>query len=148
MTKKTFLAAAGLFALTAIVAAFTYFLIESRQQNGNYVLVYFFNAAQGVLEAERRIVPTGWERTGDELLLQAAFNFVLREPNSSALTRPWPDLHAYRYFLYGNVLVAEFDESYLELEPLTEAMFRSALTLTMVDLPFVNSVEIRLITNN
>ena len=147
MTKRTFLAAGGLLVLTVAVAVFVYFLVGVQQQNENYVMVYFFNAAEGSLEAERRVVPTEWELTGDDLLLTAAFNFVMRAPKSGALTQPWPDMSSYRYFLDGDKLVVEFGESYLELEPLTEAMFRSALTLTMVDLPFVNSVEIRLITD-
>ena len=148
MKKKTFFAAGGLLALTMVAAAFVYYFVDARQQNGNYVNVYFFNAAAGNLEAERRAVPTDWELTGNELLLQAAFNFVLREPNSVILTRPWPELNVYRYFLEGDVLVAMFGEDYLELEPLTEAMFRSSLTLTMVDLPFINSVEIRIVSDN
>ena len=148
MTKKTFFAAGGLLALTVVVAAFAYFLVGGRNHDENYVSVYFFNAALGSLESERRAVPADWELSGDMLLLQAAFSFVQREPNSAILSRPWPEMYVYRYFLDGDVLVVEFGESYLELESLTEALFRSALTLTMVELPFVDSVKIRLITDN
>ena len=145
MTKKTLLAAGGLIAIAVVVVALVYFLAENRQNNGNYVLVYFFNASEGRLQAEQRTMPIGWELTDYNLLLEATFNSVLQGPNSGALSRPWPDLDVHRYFLDGDVLVVEFGESYLELEPLAEAKFRSALTLTMVNLPFVNSVEIRLV---
>ena len=145
MTKKTLLAAGGLIAITVIAAVFIYFFVESRQNNGNYVLVYFFNASTGSLKAEQRAVPIGWAVTDYDLLLEATLNSVLQGPNSGSLSRPWPVLDVRRYFLDENVLVVEFGESYQELEPLTEAKFRSALTLTMVQFPFVNSVEIRLV---
>ena len=148
MKKRTFIAVGGLLVMTLAVAVFVYFLIDNWQQNGNYVMVYFFNASMGSLEAEQRAVPTDWELTGDDLLMQAAFTFALRAPRSTALSRPWPDMYAYRIFLDGEVLVAEFSESYLILDPLTEAIFRSALTLTMVDLPFINSVELRFISES
>ena len=146
--KRRFFAIGGMLVLSAVVAVFVYFLVGIRQQNEDYIYVYFFNAANGRLEPERRALPTEWEMSGDELLLTAAFNFVQRAPRSAALTRPWPDMYIYRYFLYGDKLVAEFGESFVGAEPLTEALFRSALTLTMVDLPFVNSVEIRFIADD
>ena len=148
MAKKTLLTTAGLLVLTVITVVLIYFVVESRHQDGNYVMVYFFNSTLGSLESERWDVPTNWDLSGDELLLQAAFSFVQREPNSGSLSRPWPEVYVYRYFLDGNMLVVEFSESYLELEPLTEALFRSALTLTMVDLSFINYVELRLIDVN
>jgi len=45
--------------------------------------------------------------------------------------------------MYGSTLTAVFCESYLEILPLQEALFRSAFTLTMLGLPFVDNVIIR-----
>ena len=148
MIKRTFFAAGGLLMLTVIVAVIVFLLARPTQISGYYVMVYFFNASTGSFEAEQRAVPVEWELEWDSLMMKAALSFVLDEPNSGSLRRPWHDLSVYRFFLEGDKLVVEFGEDYLELEPLAEAMFRSAFTLTMVDLPFINSVEIRLLTND
>ena len=151
MTKKTFAAAAGLLVLTGAFAFFVYFTFGGTYQYGDFVSVYFFNESEGRLEPEQILVPYNWELTGNELLMQAAMHFLFSEPRSSSLTRAWPDFDmvpVVRYYLNDDVLVAEFSEKYNELEPLAEALFRSALTLTMTNLPFVRSVEIRVSGSN
>ena len=153
MVKKMSLLISGLVLLMAVVLGFVYFLFDMRQQDENVIQVYFFNAARGKLEAEFHVLPADWEVTGNDLFLQAAFNFVFREPISGSLSRPWPDVSEipyliYRYYLDEDVLIAEFKESYLEIYPLTEALLRSALTLTMTALPFVNAVEVRVLEGN
>ena len=148
MNKKT-VVLAGCAMVVAVAALLLLVYFFNGSQDGNTVTVYFFNESEGRLLPVRKAVPGAWQATGDTLLMMAAFNFVFMEPSSSALSRPWPtlcEMPLKNYFFYEQKLVVEFYEEYNEIEPLSEALFRSALTLTMTSLPFIETVEVRIVT--
>lgn len=145
-TKSLVLAGCAIAVVSALLLF--HFAFWNSTQNGNSVHVYFFNEQEGRLQPVRLAVPDVWQATGNALFMQAAFNLIFTEPPSSSLTRPWPDLHEMsfiQYFLYEQTMVVEFGEYYNEVEPLLEALFRSALTLTMTGLPFIETVEVRIV---
>jgi len=122
--------------------------------------VFFFNPEYGHLEPEGRPWPTDdlefWVASGSEhwdyntkiVWVGSAIALLSQQPYNSRLTSVWPSLDSDTlFFLYFHIsdstLVATFCNSYLEMAPLEEALFRSAFTLTMLSLPFVDDVVIR-----
>jgi len=111
--------------------------------------VYFFNPTEGRLYAESRPWPYGNQNDW----VAAAIGHLRFPPNSNALVSTWPAINPLlgveetpflqNVAMQGNVLVADFYESYAAMPPLQEALFRSALTLTMTNLTFVDYVLIR-----
>ena len=116
--------------------------------------VYFFNSAEGRLDAEIR----PWPSPQEDVVQWAAIaiGYLLDGPGGS-LARTWPDVEfsefitgLYMYYPmddYGNVLdsvlVAAFSELYNEMTALDEALFRSAFTLTMAGIPGIDRVMFR-----
>jgi len=115
----------------------------------NQMLIYFFNPAEGQLYPESRPWPYG----DQDDWVNAAIGHLRFPPNSRHLTSTWPDINPLlgeevtpflrHAGMHGSTLIAEFYESYMVMPPLQEALFRSALTLTMVSLPFIDEVKIR-----
>jgi len=109
--------------------------------------VYFFNARAGELQPENLPVsPRGFY----VLSHMAGLNWVssalenLDRPPSGNLLSTWPDTATILdYNLDERILVITLHPSYLETPPLQEALFRSALTLTMVTGPYVDDVVLR-----
>jgi len=115
----------------------------------NQIQVYFFNPSEGRLQSEGRPRPYGYQHDW----VSAAIGHLRFPPNSNRLTSTWPNINPLigveetpfllEFSMYESTLVANFYESYLEMPPLQEALFRSAFTLTMVGLPFIDDVKIR-----
>jgi len=111
--------------------------------------IYFFNPAEGRLYAESRPWPHGDQN--DWVL--AAVGHLRFPPNSYVLRSTWPAFNPLlgveetpflqRIGMQGSTLIAEFYPSYLDMSPIEEALFRSALTLTMTGMSFVDEVLIR-----
>jgi hypothetical protein len=115
--------------------------------------VYFFSPSDGQLYSEGRPWPHGnqleWVR--------AAAGHLRFSPNNNRLSSTWPDINpllgeeeipfVMDFSIFERTLIAEFYDSYLEMPPLQEALFRSAFTLTMVGLPFIDEVIIRVNDN-
>ena len=104
--------------------------------------VYFFNSSAGHLNYEELAVnprdfiqPYG----GSLNWVSLALANLQRPPGNLAST--WPDTATViNYDLDDRTLVINFLDDYLETPPIQEALFRSALTLTMVSGPFVDEV--------
>jgi spore germination protein GerM len=100
--------------------------------------IYFFNAAQGILETEEReFIP----RPEDAL-------FQLFEgPRKKSLSRVFPNVELKEFltdfFVEDEIVFAEFSHLYDEMPPVEEILFRSAFTLTMASLPNIRGVIFR-----
>jgi len=111
--------------------------------------IYFFNASAGRLDAELQPRPQG----GDAIeLVRVAMGHLMNDPkDTSNLARTWPEGLEFLEFVIGihmdaeidNMLVLTFSDHYRNMSPLNEALFRAALTLTMVGIPYIESVKIR-----
>jgi len=108
--------------------------------------VYFFNLTDGRLEPEPRplpaaqVTPTGAVFVSREQSVWAAIGHLMEPPEGSRLSRPWPDMELDEIFIHlssrGQTVTAVFPQTYLEMTPLQEALFRAAFTLTMVGMDF------------
>jgi len=111
-----------------------------------HISVYFFNPSEGRLDAELRPAPQenaesfwAWVNT--------ALAHLISGPTEHSLSRVGPDIELSDLVLdidfYDGTLITTFSEYYREMAPLEEALFRSAFTLTMAVLPFIDSVILR-----
>jgi len=139
-------ASAALAVVFGVVLMFILFLGGRDQFFPGQMQIYFFNPAEGRLSAEGRPWPVGDEN----FLVASAISELSMTPTNRRLTSIWPsaprdlDSPFFRYpVIYDGTLIAVFCESYLEMQPLQEALFRSAFTLTMLGLPFIDNVIIR-----
>ena len=115
--------------------------------------VFFFNPSEGLLYSEGRPWPYGFQSDW----VSAAIGHLRFPPNNNRLVSTWPDINPLlgeeetpflrSINMYESTLIIEFYDSYLRMPPLQEALFRSALTLTMVGLPFIDEVKIRVNDN-
>jgi len=110
--------------------------------------VYFFDPAQGILYPEDRAWPQGDQSVW---VSNTLWNLMLG-PNNDRLEGVWPP-HSHpdiennwelwqSWHMAEDTIVLTFDETYFLMPPLQEAFFRSALTLTMLELPFIEAVKI------
>jgi len=100
--------------------------------------VYFFNPQAGELQAENMPVSTQ-----DLYWLPAAFAMMQATPGRN-LSSTWPEgLLSPVFAQHQQTLFLTFDESYLQLPPFDEALFRSALTLTLTAFPDIDEVVFR-----
>jgi len=121
--------------------------------NQSQIQVYFFNPSEGRLQPEWRPRPYGYQPDW----ISAAIGHLRLPPNSNRLSSTWPNINPLigveetpfllDFHMDESTLVADFYNSYLEMPPLQEALFRSAFTLTMVGLPFIDEVKIRVNDN-
>lgn len=113
------------------------------------IQVYFFSPSEGQLVPEGRPIPHGYQ----EDWVAAAIGHLRFPPNSNRLNSTWPNINPLigveetpfllNFYIHEGALTAEFYDSYLEMPALQEALFRSALTLTMVNLGFIDEVIFR-----
>lgn len=110
--------------------------------------VYFFNMQSGTLQAENlpidvRDFRLTMPQEGNVNWVTAAFANMRRPPGRN-LSSVWPEeVYPLDYSLDEGLLFITFSESYTQLPPLDEALFRSALTLTMTAGPYVDEVILR-----
>ena len=143
---------AGVVVLVAISAVVLVFILRGQGHDifsSNQIQVYFFSPSEGRLVSEGRPEPHGnqleWVST--------ALGHLRFPPNSNRLSSTWPNINPLigieetpfllDFSVRDGVFTAEFYDSYLEMPPLQEALFRSALTLTMVNMSFIDEVIIR-----
>jgi len=111
--------------------------------------IYFFNPTEGYLQAESRPWPYGFARDW----VAAAIGHLRFAPNSRDLVSAWPDINPLLgveetpflldFVINERTLIVDFSDAYMEMSPMQEALFRSAFTLTMVHLGFIDEVKIR-----
>lgn len=108
----------------------------------HHMQVYFFSPNEGRLYAEGRTPPPG----DNYAMVMYAVRQLAQAPLSNGLTGTWPAVPYDKLLadltLDGNTLVATFYDAYMDMSPLEEALFRSAFTLTMVGMYFIDSVQI------
>lgn len=145
--KKKIIIALAIFIALIICGVAAYFIVSfaSDDDTRGRLAVYFFNASAGRVESELRNLPPDESHLQIDMALQ---HFAFG-PESSNLSGVWPQGVAIRDFLTDmyvedKILIAEFSELYGELPPLDEVIFRSAFTLTMLDLPDIDGVLFRL----
>jgi len=115
---------------------------------GREMRVYFFNPQAGQLQAENLPISirdfrftSPWEN--DLNWVFAAFANMQRPPSRN-LSSTWPEeVYPISYAMDERILFLIFNESYMDLSPLDEALFRAALTLTMTAGPYVDEVILR-----
>jgi len=111
--------------------------------------VFFFSPSEGRLQSENRPWPYGNQHDW----VSAAIGHLRFPPNSNRLISTWPNINPLigveetpfllSFRMHESTLIANFYDSYLEMPPLQEALFRSAFTLTMVGSSFIDEVIIR-----
>ena len=150
-TRKRIVVAAAVILLICCGIVLT-FALRGRVQDifapaGREMRVYFFNPQAGQLQAEnlpinsRDFTAPAWE--ADLNWVFAAFANMQRPPGRN-LSSIWPEaVYPISYVVDEQILFLTFDESYLDLPTLDEALFRAALTLTMTAGPYVNEVILR-----
>jgi len=136
----------------AVVLLATVVIVAVNRGNINLGLqtqmqVYFFSPAEGTLSPEDRSWPQG---NRDEWIFNVMWS-LLGGPNSNRLVSVWPPHQNPEiednwgiwqgWHMEDSTLVLIFDESYFDMAPLQEALFRSAITLTMTGLSFVDEVR-------
>jgi hypothetical protein len=140
MTKKIIIASAASVVLI-ICCAIIFFLPDFDDDNEGRLPIYYFNAAEGRLVAEFRDMPYG----NHEEQVNAALRYFSYEPRGGGLTRTWPAYVEPRDLIEAiqiddGVLHITFSEMYSQMEPLDEALFRSAFVLTFTALPYIDSI--------
>ena len=139
--------------LVAALVVVLVFTLPNQEGNifspGPQAQIYFFSSSEGRLVAEGRPWPHGNQLEW----VAAALGHLRFPPNNSRLTSTWPNINPLigieetpfllDFSVWEGTMVAEFYDSYLEMPPLQEALFRSALTLTMVNSGFIDEVIIR-----
>jgi len=160
--KLTIIASALVLSIVAISIALVFAIGNRNILQHGQLQVFFFDAAEGRLYPEGRPWPTEdlyfWVDSGTEnwdyntkiVWAGTTIGLLSQPPDNSQLSSVWPafafdpDMPFFLYFhIQDRTLVATFHESYLEMTPLDEALFRSAFALTMMSLPFINDVVIR-----
>ena len=115
---------------------------------GREMRVYFFNSQAGQLQAENLPINTSdfrfaspWEN--DLNWIHAAFANMQRPPGRN-LSSVWPEaVHPIDYVVDERILFLFFNEAYLDMSPLEEALFRTALVLTITAGPYIDEVILR-----
>ncbi|MCL1843628.1 MAG: GerMN domain-containing protein [Defluviitaleaceae bacterium] len=142
--KKKIIIAGAIFAILLMVGGILYFVIGRALDDEGVmrVPIYFFDAAQGRLDAEFRRLPP--ERPDD--WIKTTLNYLNAGPQSAYLSGVWPvgiDGLVTDFYISDAVLFVMFSDMYTEIPPADEIIFRSAFTKTMVSLPYIESVMIR-----
>ena len=111
--------------------------------------VYFFNSSAGVLVAEHLPISSlDFIFTAPQeydLNWVAAALANMQRPPARGLSTTWPETAVIAdYMLDRRVLTIVLNESYSELPALDEALFRTALTLTLTAGPYIDEVKLRL----
>ena len=140
-------------ATVILIAAYSRVTTQASQ-----LQVFFLNSSEGILEPESHpwpdddlefwIDPGTWYDDTKIVWVGTTIGLLSQPPESNQLTSVWPTFdNNPPFFLYFHItdrtLVATFYDSYLKMSPLEEALFRSAFTLTMISLPFIDDAIIR-----
>jgi len=100
--------------------------------------VYFFNPQAGELQAEN--IPI----TQDFNWVLTAFENMQHPPGRN-LSSTWPEtILPPVYAHHQQTVFLTFDDAYLQLSAFDEALFRSALTLTLTAWPYIDEVIFRI----
>ena len=114
----------------------------------NMINVYFFNPATGRLEAERRVMPEGNYRD----ISFGLWEMIVAGPESSALSGVFPEnmignvkeIRNFRPTLEDRGIrwfEVYMNSYYLEVPPISEVIFRSAVVWTFTDLDWITDVR-------
>jgi len=118
---------------------------------GNMINVYFFNPQTGRLEAERREMPEGNYLE----IAQELWDILVRGPESASLSGVFPEnmipgvggsVSEIRNFQPTQedrgirYLEVDLTTDYLEVSPISEVIFRSAVVWTFTELDWINNV--------
>ena len=127
--------------------------------------IFFFNVSEGQFIPESR--PWPCTNTNRYQWIETAMSYMMDNPSRGDLASVWPNIPQdeliEKFYFHcicnenkdcgecingvcdscSNMLIIEFSELYNEIPPLDEALFRSALTLTMTGFEFVDSVIFR-----
>ena len=124
----------------ALCALFIATLLHNQSQyDDDRVAVYFFNEMNHRLQGEFIARPQG----AYVQQLHALITQMQEAPQHMMLRSLWPNVPLYSVDLDDGIAILLFANSYVNLPPLEEALFRSALVLTLTSLPFVQAVEMR-----
>jgi len=148
--SRRYLATGGIIlavVMLVIIAVLVLFRSDINLGFQGQMQVFFFSPSDGTLAPEDRPWPQG---NRDEWIFNAMW-ILMGGPNSNRLAGVWPphqnpeiednwgiwkDWH-----MDESTLVLTFDESYFLMQPLQEALFRSAITLTMTSFSFIDEVR-------
>lgn len=151
ISKKWMIATGIIIAAALIISASTMFFLSETGVLPNRMAVYFFSPSMGQLVSENRIWPEG----DNNMRIQQTLMYLASEPDDRTLTSTWPTAELnelitsmYMDGHYNDMLVVNFTENFNEMSPLEESLFRSAFTLTLMELPFVGSVKFRVASYN
>jgi len=150
IVSKRVLIIGGIILSLVLAAVIVVVLLSRNNINLSFqgqVQVYFFSPTDGALLPEDRPRPQGNQ---DEWIFNIMWSLMIG-PNSNRLTSVWPPHQNPEiednwgiwkgWRMEDDTLVLNFDESYFLMQPLQEALFRSAVTLTMTGLGFVEEVR-------
>jgi spore germination protein GerM len=99
--------------------------------------VFYLNPAAGRLESVEVTIAAA----GPEAQVEAMLSYFFGEPRSAALESAWPEgIGISSIVLYDDLIAFAFPPAYRQIHARTEALFRTALTLTLTELPFVERV--------
>jgi len=158
-----------LLVIIGVFALIIFLVVRNSNQYLSRMPIFFFNVSEGQFVPESRPWPTNVTR---EVWVETAMSYMMDNPGRGGLTSVWPSnipkeqlienfyfhcqcddyedcgecYNGVCYFC-PNILIIEFSELYNEIPPLDEALFRSALTLTMTNFNFVDSVIFKTPTN-
>ena len=140
----------GAIAVIALIALYTvifsHYRVFNNPYEGNMMNVYFFNPASGRLEPERRAIPEGNYRQVASYL----WEMLSLGPESASLSNVFPEnltgrteLRVLRttYIDFGvRTIEVDFNEDYLDIPPISEVIFRSAMVWTFTELDWVEDI--------
>jgi len=151
-TRKIKASGLAIVIMLIIYAVITMYSENALIEEGNMINVYFFNPQTGRLEAERRVMPEGnYLEVSQEL-----WEMLVRGPESAFLSgifpesldagaggsvreirnvQPTPEDRGIRYF------EVYFREDYLNVAPIDEVIFRSAIVWTFTELDWISNVS-------
>jgi len=165
LNKKQIIIASSVIAGVCILALIIFFVVRNSSQYLSRMPVFFFNVLEGQFVPESR--PWPCTSTNRYQWIETAMDYMTSNPNRGNLTSVWPNIpknelienmyfqclcNEYKYCdecsydgcffcsVCPNILVIEFSELYNNIPPLDEALFRSALTLTITGFEFVDSI--------
>ena len=130
-------------AVITVLVGIIIFVIYERHSDENDVGVdvYFFDSVGGYLASEFRDL----SHLNAREHVEATLRYFVSEPTNSKLTCVVPaDAELVELIteilIENGVLTAITSDYYLNMPPIDEVLFRSAFTLTMVGLPYIDSV--------
>jgi hypothetical protein len=123
--------------LSALATAFIFHLRDDNRGASGGLRVFYYNPAEGRLQPVAVTIPVGTFREQIDAMISRFY-----DPPA-----PWEGLWPKGLGLidtmhYGDLVGLALPPEYRELQPSEEALFRTALSLTLMELPFVERVLI------